>query len=496
MSVPWQTKLPLIKAEIAVLQAHLEDWRSVKGKQRHLVLKAVHKEASLQAPTRDKTLLKARKKTYKEWLYNQCRCKAPKPLVKYGKKWTAHRVLVEQNKALIRQETGEMPGSEAMIAKWPEATKTVLAGLSAEEKEEANVLADKWNNEAAPPEVQGNLAENKGADMIEHFATEMFKQAGMRVFVMSAWRDSRGKLMLGAHDHNDQCGAAESFMKTRNWEEIFMPEWRQYAGEQFDVQDDDIPQVVTSKKRVPRKLLELEEDNDGLPMLPETKGLKRGEQQHIIRSFLMKHYRMCIGTEKVKAAVPWGDLIKNQSDFFDGTYWPADIQVVEPSKMDKAGATALLDFWYDRQQKKLRPIFCFKAWKDTDGEMEPLAKAYQKLIHRKTAHHAPKSAKASKQAPKHVEDTKESLDDREEEYQSDDGEGVISDHHREPSAKSDQTVIHWSSHRNTKAHAALTEESLDERDDGEEASMSKVREQSPPASGDSSEAYQGPQHCK
>lgn len=118
--------------------------------------------------------------------------------MKYGKKWTAHRVLVEMNKALIRQETGEMPGSEAMIAKWPEATKTVLAGLSAEEKEEANVLADKWNNEAAPPEVQANLAESKGADMIEHFATEMFKQAGMRVFVMSAWRDSRGTLMLGA----------------------------------------------------------------------------------------------------------------------------------------------------------------------------------------------------------------------------------------------------------------------------------------------------------
>jgi hypothetical protein len=62
ITVPQQAKLPLIKAEIAVLQAHLEDWRSVKGKQRHLILKAVHKEACLQAPTWDKALLKARKK--------------------------------------------------------------------------------------------------------------------------------------------------------------------------------------------------------------------------------------------------------------------------------------------------------------------------------------------------------------------------------------------------------------------------------------------------
>jgi hypothetical protein len=61
-TIPQQTKLPLINAEIAVLRAHLEDWRSVKGKQRNIVLKAVHKEACLQAPTRDKALLKARKK--------------------------------------------------------------------------------------------------------------------------------------------------------------------------------------------------------------------------------------------------------------------------------------------------------------------------------------------------------------------------------------------------------------------------------------------------
>ncbi|KAG2096502.1 uncharacterized protein F5147DRAFT_778295 [Suillus discolor] len=357
--MPQQTKLSLIKAEIAVLQAHLEDWRSVKGKERHRILKAVHKEACLQAPTWDKALLKARKKTYKEWLYNQCRRKAPKPLIKYGKKWTAHH-------------TGEMPGSEAMIVKWPEATKTVLAGLSAEEKGEANVLADKWNNKAAPAEVQANVAETKGADIIEHFATEMFKQAGMRVFVMSAWRDSRGKLMLGAHDHNDQFGGAESFMKTRNWDEIFMPEWRQYAAEQFDVQDDDVPQ-----------LLDLEEDDDGLPMLPDT--MVGGCLIHSIdRS--EGFTGMCMGTDKVKAALPWGNLIKNQSDFFDGTYWPVDVQVVEPSKINKASATALLDFWYDRQNKKLHPTFCFKAWRDTDGDMEPAAKSYQKVIRQASCH--------------------------------------------------------------------------------------------------------------
>lgn len=85
-----------------------------------------------------------------------------------------------------------------MIVKWPEATKTVIHGLSLEQKESARALAEKWNNEAAPPDVQANMAKSKGADMIEHFATEMFKQTVMRVFVLSAWHDTRGKLMLGS----------------------------------------------------------------------------------------------------------------------------------------------------------------------------------------------------------------------------------------------------------------------------------------------------------
>ncbi|KAG1863902.1 hypothetical protein F4604DRAFT_1929024 [Suillus subluteus] len=86
----------------------------------------------------------------------------------------------------------------------------------AEEKEEAQAMAEKWNNEAVPPKVQAQVAETKGANMIEHFATEMFKKAGMRVFVLSTWKNRKSKLMLGDHDFNDQFANGESFMKTRD----------------------------------------------------------------------------------------------------------------------------------------------------------------------------------------------------------------------------------------------------------------------------------------
>lgn len=45
--VPQQTRLSLTKGEVTILRAHLQDWKSVKGKERTLVLKAIHKEASL-----------------------------------------------------------------------------------------------------------------------------------------------------------------------------------------------------------------------------------------------------------------------------------------------------------------------------------------------------------------------------------------------------------------------------------------------------------------
>ncbi|KAG1852097.1 hypothetical protein DFJ58DRAFT_841960 [Suillus subalutaceus] len=340
-----QNKVPLDKAEVTVLRVHLEDWKSVKGKERA-----------------------------REWLQNHSHQKpSSKPLIKYGRTWTARKVLIHTHKALIQEETGEMAGSGEMISKWPKAAKTVINQLSAEEKEEAQAMADKWNNEAAPPEVQAHVAKTKGADMIEHFATEMFKKAGMRVFVLSTWKDGKGKLMLGGHDFNEQFANSESFMKTRDWEGVFMPEWQEYVGEQFDAEDGEEPQMVKSKKRVPRKLIKLEEDANGWPILPDTKGWKCADQHHMIRSFLTTLYRMCGGKDNIKALVPWGDVIHSQSAFFQSTQWPTGVQFKEPSKMDKADATAVLDFWFDRQQHNIRPAFSFKAWKDADSEMHVAA---------------------------------------------------------------------------------------------------------------------------
>ncbi|KAG1859454.1 hypothetical protein C8R48DRAFT_774789 [Suillus tomentosus] len=344
-----QKKVHLDKAEVVVLRDHLEDWRSVKGKERSRVLIAISKEASLQAPTKDRAILKAWKRVYKQWLQNQSRQKKdPKPLIQYGRHWTVRKVLIQTHKHLIWEETGEMAGSEEMISKWPRAAKVVIDGLSAEEREEAVVMAEKWNNQVALPNVQAEVTE-----MIEHFATKMFKQARMRVCVLSAWNNSKGKLMLGGHDFNEQFGNGESFIKTRDWDGIFMPEWAEYAGEQFNAEDGEEPQVVKSKKQQPHKLSELEEDADGWPMLPDTTGWNL-RALHVTLEVILTEYRDMWWTRYLQVS---------------GAVWPAGIKFKEPSKMDLSDVSELLQFWFAQQEQNIQPAFSFTVWQDSDLEI-------------------------------------------------------------------------------------------------------------------------------
>ncbi|KAG1855361.1 hypothetical protein DFJ58DRAFT_727565 [Suillus subalutaceus] len=75
----------------------------------------------------------------------------------------------------------------------------------------------------------------------------------------------------------------------------------------------------------------------------------------------------CCG--KPKVPVPWSNIIKGQSRFISSTYLPDDTKILEPSKMLRTDANAILDFWWDRQETQVGPTFRFKAWMDEKGRM-------------------------------------------------------------------------------------------------------------------------------
>ncbi|KAG1804026.1 hypothetical protein EV424DRAFT_1581745 [Suillus variegatus] len=122
----------------------------------------------------------------------------------------------------IEDESGVKPGDPGMFKHYQAAVKRVMAELDDDELEKAKETAEEWSNNCPPPEIQAQVARKKGLAYIEHFSNEMWRQCGMRVFVMSAWKNEKGEVLFGI------------FMKTKDWEDI-EPVWQEYAQEQFGI---------------------------------------------------------------------------------------------------------------------------------------------------------------------------------------------------------------------------------------------------------------------
>ncbi|KAG1859083.1 hypothetical protein C8R48DRAFT_774894 [Suillus tomentosus] len=299
---------------------------------------------------------------YRQWFYNHKKPKVnAKVLMKLQKKWTAHRVIKEEQKADILQqiheeieeETGQKPEQKEVIRRYQPTITTIMKGLNDDELEEAQAKANQWTNQAPDPVVQAKTAKKKGEKMIKHFAKEMFTQASMRLFVLGSWKDEKGALltfgqvdMLGWFDFNEHLGRGSSFMKCKDWQVILLA-WEDFIGDEFDHMD--------------------------LLILPNIKGVLLEVKKAMIRSFLTIHYRICCGKRKVP--VPWSDIMKRQSRFISSTYLPDDIKITDPSKMQWNEANTLLECWLDRQDNQVGVTLKFKVWIDDKGKMHsPISK--------------------------------------------------------------------------------------------------------------------------
>ncbi|KAG2057430.1 hypothetical protein BDR06DRAFT_1018960 [Suillus hirtellus] len=256
----------------------------------------------------------------------------------------------------IEDESGVKPGDPGMFKHYQAAVKRVMAELDDDELEKAKETAEEWSNNCPPPEIQAQVARKKGPAYMEHFSNEMWRQCGMRVFVMSAWKNEKGEVLFGMHDDNEALGDGDSFMKTKDWEDI-EPVWQEYVQEQFGAGARD------------GGSFKLEMDGEGMPLLPDITDTKLEEKKAIVRAFLTSHYRICSG--KDKAVVPWSAIVQSQDDFVTRTYLPVDVDLKEPSKLQIWDTTTLLQFWLAWQETGEGPTFLFKAWKNKDGDMVP-----------------------------------------------------------------------------------------------------------------------------
>ncbi|KAG1792257.1 hypothetical protein EV424DRAFT_1354548 [Suillus variegatus] len=327
----------LTDKEILELKNYLPEWTAAKRSEKRAIFTAIARAARLFAPKLDQKQWKKRKQVYKTWLFNNKKKKERKDMIKYGRKWTPRMVVYQQKREevlkRIEDKSRVKPGDPGMFKHYQVAVKRVMAELDDDELEKAKETAEEWSNNCPPPEIQAQVARKKGPAYMEHFSNEMWRQCGMRVFVMSAWKNEKGEVLFGMHDDNEALGDGDSFMKTKDWEDI-EPVWQEYAQEQF--------------------AFELEMDGEGMPLLPDITDTKLEEKKAID-----------------KAVVPWSAIVQSQDDFVARTYLPADVDLKELSKLQIWDTTTLLQFWLARQETGEGPTFLFKAWKNKDGDMVP-----------------------------------------------------------------------------------------------------------------------------
>jgi hypothetical protein len=111
-----------------------------------------------------------------------------------------HRLLDVQDVVVQQQdkdESGVKPGDPGMFKHYQAAVKRVMAELDDDELEKAKETAEEWSNNCPPLEIQAQVARKKGPAFMEHFSKEMWRQCGMRVFVMCAWKDEKGEVLFG-----------------------------------------------------------------------------------------------------------------------------------------------------------------------------------------------------------------------------------------------------------------------------------------------------------
>ncbi|KAG2139890.1 hypothetical protein BD769DRAFT_1663061 [Suillus cothurnatus] len=203
-------------------------------------------------------------------------------------------VIYQQNRGevlkRIKNKSREKPGAPGMFKYYQAAVKGVMAELDDDKLEKAKETAEEWSNKFPPPEIQAQVACKKGPTYMEHISKEMWRQCGMRVFVLSVWKNEMGEVLFRIHDDNEVLGDGDSFIKMKDWEDI-EPVWQEYVQEQFGAGAQDRGQHLKGgHKRMKKPAFELKMDMGGMPVLLDITETKLEEKKAIARSFLTLHY--------------------------------------------------------------------------------------------------------------------------------------------------------------------------------------------------------------
>ncbi|KAI6000135.1 hypothetical protein F5J12DRAFT_894896 [Pisolithus orientalis] len=333
--------------ELQILQDGLNDWKEADTNKRASLMKGMwNKIKWLDANKSLKQNEWNRKWTaIKNWMYNNSQSHAWKALVKYGSKWMALKVIKLQCKKDIQQVLVKArihPRTSAMIKHYQPAVQ------------KAAHLAKGWNERKLPPKAQAEVATSKGQKYAKQFVYDMWKQCGMRVVIMLAWKDKEGKVMVGVNDFNDELGNGELYS---DWEDLH-GKWSAYAKKAFgangaeDGSREDEASQTTVKVQKGKKWSQfsLSTNDNGMPILPNLLDLWTPELKDIMR---------VLGLWEDKCSVPWAAIADNWASYVSSKYLPPNIPFKEPTRLTHHELIKTLEFWKEQQQEHPEDVFQF-----------------------------------------------------------------------------------------------------------------------------------------
>ncbi|KAI5987343.1 hypothetical protein F5J12DRAFT_898544 [Pisolithus orientalis] len=356
--------------ELQILQDGLNDWKEADTNKRASLMEGMQNKIKwLDANKSLKQNEWNRKWTaVKNWMYNNSQSWAWKALIKYGSKWTALKVIKLQHKKDIQQvlvKAGIHPGTLAMIKHYQPAIQKVVRSLTKAELDQAAHLAKEWNERKPPPKAQAEVATIKGQKYAKQFAYDMWKQCGMRVVIMLAWKDKEGEVMVGVNDFNDKLGDGELYS---DWEDLH-GKWSAYTKKAFGAngmedgsrEDEASQTTVKAQKGKKQSQFSLSTNDDGMPILPNLLDLWTLELKDIMRVFITSHY--CLACGKMNASVPWAAIADNQASYVSSKYLPPNILFKEPTRLTHHELIETLE-WRSQDGSLEEPVSKHQHWSD------------------------------------------------------------------------------------------------------------------------------------
>ncbi|KIJ05170.1 hypothetical protein PAXINDRAFT_21550 [Paxillus involutus ATCC 200175] len=194
----------------------------------------------------------------------------------------------------------------------------------------------------------------------------------MRVVILTAWQNEAERVVVSSHDFNTEVNGGGSFDHLKD----IQKDWDEYAQESFGRDadaatadtDSGVPHAGLPKCKTRLDPVELVTRGDGKPWVMDIKQVGLDSLKDLVRGYFTYHYRVACGIPN--AAVPWGEVSRDQNKYLSPTYLPPNFKVGDPSKMHKKDAIILLDFWRSRQDEDEDSVLAFRRWRGMDGMLQ------------------------------------------------------------------------------------------------------------------------------